>query len=52
MYTNIFTILHEAASSKLELENGIVIAVPIPKDESANTSHIQNAIEAALLQAK
>ncbi|CAG8471190.1 1301_t:CDS:10 [Paraglomus occultum] len=41
-----------AANSKLELENGIVIAVPIPKDESANASHIQSAIEAALAQAK
>ncbi|CAG8590959.1 991_t:CDS:10 [Paraglomus brasilianum] len=41
-----------AANSKLELENGIVIAVPIPKDESANASHIQSAIGAALVQAK
>ena len=38
-------------NSRLKLESGILIAVPIPKDKSANASKIQTAIDQSLKEA-
>nr|GLL32816.1 uncharacterized protein LOC109172091 [Ipomoea trifida] len=40
------------ASSKLGLQTGILIAVPIPKEHSASGSLIESAIQRALLEAE
>lgn len=37
---------------ELGLRNGIVIGVPVPKEQEANSEEVHRAIEAALKEAK
>ncbi|XVF69566.1 hypothetical protein PTKIN_Ptkin11bG0091500 [Pterospermum kingtungense] len=43
--------LEEYTNSKLNLGNGVLIAVPIPKEHSASGSLIESAIQHALTEA-
>jgi len=36
----------------MRLRNGMVISVPVPKEQEANPQEVTRAIEAALLEAK
>lgn len=45
-------IIFKAANHELEMNSGMVFAVPIPNESAADTKSMQNAIDTAISEAR